>query len=378
MEQARYQFNHDAPVRRETLTIPIAGFDVVVDRYVGGAKQQILLLHGLGGNRVTWKAVAPQMAKIWSATVWAIDWPGFGSTRTSGRRVNLSVLESVTERFMVEQGQVAQAHLPWTVCGNSLGGFLALRVAASGAPVERVVLANTALPLHWGQSERLGRGSAVGAEGAQTSPGRASPSVLALRLRVLSSSLGPLLGRPTPLQALSRFVPLGIPWLGRRLMERYVRTRGVPGVVDDPIGLLFADPSRLAPDLRQELISLSEERLEWSWEAARALEQTTLDAGFALLATDRAERIIRSVRVPVISIYGAADPLFSLAAWEKLRQLRPEWRHRALPDVGHVPQLEAPDEFLRELEDCWPAEVPATTSKTTAERIAPSDPLVPG
>jgi len=47
----------------------------------------------------------------------------------------------------------------------------------------------------------------------------------------------------------------------------------------------------------------------------------------------------------VQSIYGSHDPLYPLAAWEYLERLRPDWAHVRLPDIGHVPQLEAAREF---------------------------------
>ena len=45
------------------------------------------------------------------------------------------------------------------------------------------------------------------------------------------------------------------------------------------------------------------------------------------------------------AIYGSRDPLYPLAAWRHLEQVRPDWAYVCMEDMGHVPQLEAPAAF---------------------------------
>ncbi|HEY6724082.1 MAG TPA: alpha/beta fold hydrolase [Polyangiaceae bacterium] len=287
-----------------SIQLRAAGFELHADLWEGGTLAHVLLLHGLGGNSITWHGVAPTLARALKARVLAIDLPGFGATRPGPRRVGLDALCQVVESVLCREAGVR-----WHVAGNSLGGVLALRVACQvPAKVERVTLAAVALPLTWGRSL-------------------------------------------AEVAALGGYVPAAVPWFGRWLVSRHVRRTGVPGVVDGPVRQLFADPALLDPELRQRLIAVSEHRLTWADEAARALEQTSLSLGVALLHGGRANHWIQSTRCPVRAIYGGRDPLYPERAWERLQRMRPDWQHIRMPDVGHVPQLESPDRFAEYMLD---------------------------
>jgi pimeloyl-ACP methyl ester carboxylesterase len=290
-------------VKFESGELRVEQFQLHVDRWLGGDAGHVLLLHGLGGNSITWHGVAPLLAQALGARVVAVDYPGFGASRPGSAPLSLRVLARVTRAVMSAEAPNAR----WVLCGNSLGGLLALEIACRfPEQVAAVNLAALALPLSWG---RVGGG----------------------------------------LRDVWQYVPVALPWQGRRLVTRYVTARGVPGVVDDPIRLLFADPARLDAELRQRLIAVSEYRLTWAADAARAYEQVTRSLGLQLIWPELAARWIDRVRCPVLSIHGTRDPLYPLGAWQRLQQARPDWSHVPLHDIGHVPQLEAPREFAEQL-----------------------------
>ena len=289
---------HTSKLESELLTV--GEFGIHTDRWRGGDEAQVLLLHGLGGNSITWHGVAPILARELRARVLAIDLPGFGASRPGSRGLSLRVLSRVIHSVMLAEGSPGAR---WVLAGNSLGGLLALELACRfPEQVAAVNLAALALPLDWGRQRRGKFG-------------------------------------------VWQYVPLAVPWQGRRIVERYVTARGVPGVVDDPIQLLFRDPTRLDAELRQRLITVSEYRLTWAAEAARAYEQITRSLGLQLIWPGLAGRWIRGATCPVQSIAGTHDPLFPAAAWQRLESIRPDWRYVSMPDIGHVPQLEAPAEF---------------------------------
>jgi len=283
-----------------SIRVQASGFELHADVWEGGTREHVLLLHGLGGNSVTWHGVAPTLANTLQARVLAVDLPGFGATRPGARRLGVDTLSQVVESVIARQ---APPGVRWHVAGNSLGGVLALKVACRDpARVERVTLAALALPLSWGRSL-------------------------------------------AEVAALGGYVPAATPWLGRWLVARHVQRTGVPGVVDGPVRQLFGDPGLLDPVLRQRLIAVSEDRLTWAADAARALEQTSLSLGVALLHAGRANRWIMDTRCPVRAIYGGSDPLYPESAWRRLQRARPDWQHVCMPAVGHVPQLESPEAF---------------------------------
>lgn len=275
------------------------GFELNAERWDGGDRTSILLIHGLGGNSVTWHGVAPRLARSLRASVLALDLPGFGRSRTAGRPVGMRSLSSLLEGILATE---APAGTRWIVVGNSLGAVLALDLACRVPErVAGISLLAPALPLRWGR----------GARGVA---------------------------------ALTSWMPAAVPWLGGWLVGRYMLRTGVPGIVDQPIHALFGDAKRLDPQLRERLLGVSTYRLGWAMEAARAYEQVTRNLGMHLLLPGAVARWIRDVACPVQAIGGGRDPIFPLSAWQALQRARPDWELVTLPDIGHVPQLESPEE----------------------------------
>jgi pimeloyl-ACP methyl ester carboxylesterase len=282
----------------------LGGFELHVDEWLGGDRTYVLLLHGLGGNSVTWHGVGPILAERLGARVLAVNLPGFGRSRPVGRHVGVRLFTELLAELVHTQ---APAGARFLVAGNSLGAALALELAAK-VP-ERVAglsLAALSLPLAWGRGLR----------------GTAS---------------------------LFSWVPAAVPWVGRRVIARYMRRTGLPGLVDEPIRALFGDPARLDPELRDRLLHVSSDRLGWVDEAARAYEETTRSLGLELLRPGGTARRIRNVGCPVQSLYGDRDPIFAALAWQKLARVRPDWEHVVMPGIGHVPQLEASESVARAL-----------------------------
>ena len=93
----------------------------------------MLLVHGLSGSRRWWAPTVPALAERFR--VYTLDLPGFGSTRRSRRRA-LASAPAWLLGWMQAVGLPA-AH----VVGHSMGGYVALRLAAEApAAVRRLVL----------------------------------------------------------------------------------------------------------------------------------------------------------------------------------------------------------------------------------------------
>lgn len=291
-------------VENAAVTIEASGFELDAERFSGGERAHVLLIHGLGGNSVTWHGVAPELARSLGAEVLALDLPGFGRTRTHGRRVDLGVLSNVLESVLASE---APPGTRWLLAGNSLGAVLALELACRVPErVAGVSIVAPALPLVWGRDLR-------------------------------------------GIAALSAWLPAAMPLLGGWLVGRMMLRTGLPGVVDEPIRALFGDPARLDPKAREELLAVSAYRLGWAMEAGRAYARVTRSLGIGLLRPSAVPRWIREARCPVQAIRGGRDPIYPASAWHVLERARPDWTFVNLADIGHVPQLEAPLDVTRHL-----------------------------
>lgn len=67
--------------------------------------------------------------------------------------------------------------------------------------------------------------------------------------------------------------------------------------------------------------------------------------------TAEVEPMFGDIRCPVKIIWGADDPWIPIARGRALGRLIGQDRFEALPGIGHLPQLEAPDQVLKALSD---------------------------
>jgi pimeloyl-ACP methyl ester carboxylesterase len=58
---------------------------------------------------------------------------------------------------------------------------------------------------------------------------------------------------------------------------------------------------------------------------------------------------IASIRVPVLIVWGRDDTWVPLSVGERLKELLPEAEFKVYPNVGHLPQEEAADDFNADL-----------------------------
>src|SRR5712692_1308607 len=86
--------------------------------------RRVLLLHGLGAHTLSWEPMAAPLADRLRATVTAIDFVGFGQTRTHGRTANLETQRRIVRSLLDDRG-------PSLLVGNSMGATIAIGVAAA-------------------------------------------------------------------------------------------------------------------------------------------------------------------------------------------------------------------------------------------------------
>jgi pimeloyl-ACP methyl ester carboxylesterase len=258
--------------------------------------RQVLLVHGLGANTVSWEPVGQGFADALGAVVTAVDLFGFGRTRARARAQatlgsNRRLVTSVLERMG-----------PSSLIGNSMGATIGIGIAARRPELlTSLVMVNPALP--------------------HPNPGVGDYARLARR------------------------APAMVTPIGRRVMGTRAQFLGPDRLVDASLASSVHDTSRLDPVVRRRLVELAAERFAYP-EAPAAY----VDAARTMLLYFR--RGLRddlgraAERLPMLLVHGEYDRLVSVTAARAVATRHPGIDFRELDDVGHAPQLEVPDRLI--------------------------------
>lgn len=239
-----------------------------------GNGEPLILVHGITHRRQGWDTVTPYLEK--EHEVIAVDLPGHGESQDVAADFDgsISSLVDAVEELARDLGLER-----WHVAGNSLGGLIALELAARGA----VASATAVSP--------AGFWSPVGRAWARTVLSGASAALKRMSPEQLDRALGSSAGR----MALT--------------------------------GLIMAHPGRQDPEvLAADLQGLARPR-----------------DGFAtmLAALDR-WTVPRRSDVPTMVAWGNRDYLLPRAQIRRLRQVLPDAHVVVLPDCGHVAMADDP------------------------------------
>jgi pimeloyl-ACP methyl ester carboxylesterase len=259
----------------------------------GGHGKPIVLIHGLGGSRLNWLAVAPALAE--DHRVYAIDLIGHGLTPRAGRKATLANHRRLIDSFIEKV-----AGEPALLVGNSTGGHLAiLEAALAPENVAGLVLVDPAVP--------------VPVRGA-------SPVALAL-------------------------APLLVRGLGEALLMADSRRMTSEETVYRTLKAVSTDYSQIPQEVIKAHLEAQKAR-HGSRDAHVALLQTgrSLLAGNLRKASFYAK--VREVKAPTLIVHGARDRVVPVSASRKLAELRPDWELHVFPELGHVPMMEDPLAFL--------------------------------
>jgi pimeloyl-ACP methyl ester carboxylesterase len=269
--------------------------DVVVAgrrvRYrVDGAGEPVVLLHGIGRSLEDWTEQHEPLGHRFR--VYSVDLPGFGWSEPLADPHTLAAHARFVEDFLDTVGAGGPAHL----VGNSLGGAVAMQVAAQAPQrVASLVLVDSA-----------GFGREV---------------ALALRLLAIRG-VGRLLLRPSR--------------TGVRQVERS----------------LFHDPA-LATDARIEHAY----RLAQRPHAARVLLETARNLGTLRgVRPQWRKRLLGAVselRIPILVTWGSSDRILPAAHLQAAAGRLPHARTHLFEDTGHMPQIERAEAFSRLVTDFW-------------------------
>lgn len=264
---------------------------------------RLVLVHGLGGSLTSWAAIAPALARV--GRVIAIDLPGFGRSPGRPRQVTLAANQMLLHRFLV---QVAGS--PAILVGHSMGGTIAAMLSAQHpATTAGLIFVDPAVPWQFQDQTSIRLSHLVGdLVQAASTPGEASRQ-------------------------------------GRAMLEQALR-RARAG---------YERALQISPQAIERNLAAIRARIEdgqMNSDMLAAAQSLTVTVGrrrdFALM--------LRRITVPVLMLHGDRDRFVPISAARATARANPTWRLEIATDVGHWPQLEAPEWTLGRILDWLQAE----------------------
>lgn len=268
---------------------------VVFARKLGGDGPPVVGVHGLGGSHLNWVPPASYLASLGSFT--AFDLPGFGYSPPS-RSYSIRRLAQATIEYL------EQLERPALLIGNSMGGTVSILVAAQRPDlVSGLVLLAPAVAPRWGDPR-----------------------------------IDPVVSK--------RLLFQGVPGVGVAMIEKYWKSISARQQLADTLAVVCHRPERVAYGLETENLEMIELRRHQPW-AIEAIVRSGRATAYTVARRREFFNIVRSIATPTFVIQAEHDRVIPGSGVERLASWRPDWTHSVMQDVGHCPQIEAPQEFAQ-------------------------------
>jgi pimeloyl-ACP methyl ester carboxylesterase len=254
------------------------------------AAEPAVYLHGLGGSAQNWTDLAGLLADRLDGQ--AVDLPGFGQSDPPGPRgYRPTALAARVVRWIEHSGR-APVHL----FGNSLGGAVAVRVAATRPDLIRTLtLISPAMPFY--------------------QPGRAHVHML-------------------PVILLPRV---------ERAVERRIRAMSPEELVRGVLAMCFADPSRFGPERLAEAVAEAAERQQLPWAAGAYVGSLRgLATAYLVPGSRSLWRLAARITAPTLVVWGRQDRFVDVRLAPRTARAIRGSRLLLLDGVGHTAHVEVP------------------------------------
>ncbi len=259
----------------------------------------LVLVHGLGASHLSWLPLAERLSQ--THRVIAPDLIGFGHSAPEGRGTTVADNRDHLSRFL---RQVTDE--PVTLIGNSMGGMISVMTAWTHPTlVDSVALVNPALP-------------------SQLSPGN---------LRNLDPQLAMF------------FVLYNLPFVGEAFLRLRRRRLSPAQQVQLLLDSVCVDASRIEQRVVDMLVSLATARRDYRWsdEAFLTAERSLMRQ--LTVGRTHYSQMLANLQQPSLLVHGERDRLIDVSTARAVAPTNPRMQLVTIPDVGHVPQLECPDDL---------------------------------
>ncbi|MDH4390836.1 MAG: alpha/beta fold hydrolase [Aquabacterium sp.] len=256
-------------------------------RDTGGPGEPVLLSHGIGGSLELWSRQFDSVDPALRLIAW--DMPSHGLSDATPDGASLDGIARTAWQLLDALGlqQVVLA-------GNSLGGAVSLRMAA-------------------------------------TAPQRVRGLLL-----VAAATLGP--DSPLPFRLMT------LPVLGTLM------TRPGPMAVQQQVKAIVHRPASVTPDVLAA-IERNVMRPGGAAHFLQLLRSTSTFGGMKRAVWMRSHDILKQLQMPVAFLHGELDAVLPMAHSRQAQALVPGSVLTVLPGCGHTPQLEQPAAFKQALDD---------------------------
>ncbi|HEX8080363.1 MAG TPA: alpha/beta hydrolase [Jatrophihabitans sp.] len=249
-----------------------------------------LYLHGLSGASTNFTDLADLLSPWLDGQ--ALDLPGFGRSGPPPRRDYSIPAQSRLVIAYLEQSGRGPVHL----VGNSMGGTIAIQVAANRPDLVRTLTL-------------------------------VSPAVPDLRPKKGSDRMMPL---------------LLVPGLGYRVLDRLDQIppeRRVRALIE----LCFAHPERVPANRLAEAVAELEIRRGYPWSGEALLRSLrAVVRSYLTLGPRSSWYALSQIQAPAVVVWGQLDRLVDVANAPRVARTLPDASLLVLPDIGHTAQLEDP------------------------------------
>jgi len=249
-----------------------------------------LYVHGLGGSGQNWTDLAGLVSGRLAGQ--AIDLPGFGRSDAPPRGGYRQPALAARVARLIEHADRGPVHL----FGNSLGGAVAARVAATRPDLVRTL-----------------------------------------------TLISPAMPFIQPRSAHARMLPVLMVPRARRAIEERVRLVPAEQLARGILSICFADLARVAPQRMAEAVAEATARQQVPWAAEAYISTLRGLAGSFLTPGPRSLwRLATRITAPTLIVWGQQDRLVDVALAPRTAATIPDSKLLVLEGVGHTAQLEVP------------------------------------